>query len=688
MRPGKLNDTQRKEIQDKYSIDRIGSSTLAREYGVHENSIVKLLKKTVGMRPKKCIPIADEKEFVRLYLDGYSCPEIADIFKNVSSGGVSDALDRNNTKRRTAEEAHRKYAMNENFFDSIDTEEKAYMLGFLYADGCNQMTHHFSVVISLAEYDKDHLLKFARIIYNDEGTATQRVKLYGRARGDTETKEAVLDMCSKHMCLTLNKHGCTPNKSLTLTYPKWMPKALNRHFIRGYFDGDGSIHSVDKAASGCTMVGTQEFLQISKDIMAQLNIASSMHKSDKTNDKNTYTLSISGNRNQQRFLNWIYEGSSIYLDRKYARFLQFKTKIEANDAKTLTGTQGYPVHYLGKNYPDFYKPIVVNGITLDAEAIEAMSDADKKALVPDIFDFFRTIGFHFFTNRNLIGEYDDLVKYVPDITVSASYGNNYCIQLCKYYCKEFFSATSGNSRSIIDVFNDDKLLTYVIENRLLLNWNPKDRKENRFNISYASIVKGSTASGRAPNVSFFRPSVAKLIYLKYSQENDTVYDFSAGWGGRMLGAASCNRKYIGVDPLTIPSITKLKDDLKLENTTLVDGCSETIQLDENSIDFAFSSPPYFDTEIYSQDKTQAYSQGEKYFYNTYWRGTLEKIKLSLKSGKFVAINVKGYPKMVDMAKELFGDTVEEFQLSLNNSNFKTDREKQNHEIIYVFRNDK
>jgi hypothetical protein len=201
-------------------------------------------------------------------------------------------------------------------------------------------------------------------------------------------------------------------------------------------------------------------------------------------------------------------------------------------------------------------------------------------------------------------------------------------------------------------------------------------------------VSAAKASGIAPNVSFFKPSIAKIIYLKYSDNGNTVYDYSAGWGGRMLGAASCGRKYIGVDPHTTQSLSNMALDLGITNIDLRNECSENFRPDENSIDFAFSSPPYFDIEVYSDSETQAYSKGEDYFYNVYWKNTLINIKHALKPGKFFALNVKGVPRMLTMAQDEFGSVIEEFKMLLGRGNLNHKTNGSNFELVYIFRNDK
>jgi len=186
----------------------------------------------------------------------------------------------------------------------------------------------------------------------------------------------------------------------------------------------------------------------------------------------------------------------------------------------------------------------------------------------------------------------------------------------------------------------------------------------------------------------FKPEIAKHVYMKYSNENDLCYDFSVGYGGRMLGCVSAGRRYIGVDPLTVPEVKVMAETLKLENYILMQRGSEDFETPKDLFDMAFSSPPYYDQEVYSKDKSQAYNNGPEYFYNHYWAGTLKNIKNSLKPGKYFVLNVKE-EKMLKMAKMIF-EYKEEIALKTVRShlNKKGKDDAIKHEYIYVFVNNK
>lgn len=322
MRQGKLFGKEQ-EIIDKYLAGK-GYDALGVEYNVSGNSIAGLLRrKKIPIRPRKIISEDMRKLAIAAYVGGETMEEVGDRF-DVSSASVLHWLRDAEIPSRTAEEVHRVYAINEDFFDKIDTEEKAYFLGFLYADGCNQMAHHYSVVLGLEAGDKEILFKFAKLIYKDEKEAITQVKEYDRTK-DGKGKTATLCINSKHICLTVMQHGCVSNKTFLLKYPRCISKELHRHFIRGYFDGDGSLNNESKKTTGCKITSTKEFLE---DVKKIIPTRSNLYKNDPNSNKNTYDLNIRGNRNIQRLVNWMYAGSTIYLKRKYEAYQRFCSKME------------------------------------------------------------------------------------------------------------------------------------------------------------------------------------------------------------------------------------------------------------------------------------------------------------------------------------------------------------------------
>lgn len=210
----------------------------------------------------------------------------------------------------------RKHAYQENYFKAIDSEEKAYWLGFIYADGSiNEHPTHLRLEIGLKEEDRGHLIKFVKAIGGQDDLVKRKVV---RLKGKEYVSYKVTISCTE-MCRDLIQHGVTPRKSLTLTFPNHLTPDLIRHFIRGYFDGDGCINVKKNGKfakiARFNVVGTEAFLQALQDHFEQRLGASRVRLYKKRNNKAwSYEK---GGLEALTILEYLYKGASIYLDRKY-----------------------------------------------------------------------------------------------------------------------------------------------------------------------------------------------------------------------------------------------------------------------------------------------------------------------------------------------------------------------------------
>ena len=123
----------------------------------------------------------------------------------------------------------KRYVYNKYFFEVIDTEEKAYWLGFIYADGYHNEKYH-SIKITLKTSDYEHLLKFNKAI---DGNLTLKI--------DNKGAGCKIIVTCKKMSEDILDKGVMQCKSNKIIFPNFISKELMPHFIRGYFDGDGCI---------------------------------------------------------------------------------------------------------------------------------------------------------------------------------------------------------------------------------------------------------------------------------------------------------------------------------------------------------------------------------------------------------------------------------------------------------------
>ena len=218
----------------------------------------------------------------------------------------------------------RKYVVNETYFDEIDTPNKAYILGFLYADGHNCLDKR-TISIALQEEDRDILERIREEI--DSEKPLEFLDYSNKHDGGyTYKNQYRLVIFSKHMCETLEAIGMMQNKSLKLQFPNIKPE-LYSHFIRGYFDGDGCIHQrivSDKFRPvSLSIVSTESFckslVKISRD---HLGIKSNYYDAGCHNGI-TKSFSIGSQDSIRKFLDWMYQDADLFLKRKHDRYMSY-----------------------------------------------------------------------------------------------------------------------------------------------------------------------------------------------------------------------------------------------------------------------------------------------------------------------------------------------------------------------------
>lgn len=193
---------------------------------------------------------------------------------------------------------------NHRIFNEINTEEKAYWLGFIFADGCIY-SNSYGFELSLSLKDENHLKKFADFMDFPE-------------RFKKDSYRCRFIVTNKHLWNVLNSYGCTPRKSLTLKFPDikiFKSPELISHFIRGYFDGDGCMSLTRNDRLVCQVLGTKEFLE---GIQNYTEMIRTFHK-NKKHTGNTYSYAYS-HTPAIKFAEYLYKDSNIYLERKFNKY--------------------------------------------------------------------------------------------------------------------------------------------------------------------------------------------------------------------------------------------------------------------------------------------------------------------------------------------------------------------------------
>lgn len=261
----------------------------------------------------------NELEVIAKYKNGESCDKIAQLF-SIHKSSVRRILIKNGTPLRDYSLSHRSYHMNENYFDMIDSEEKAYILGILFADGHNNFPSSNGIEISLEKEDKYILDKIQDEIYTFEKPPMYEVPgkhvRFGN-KSYLSKPQNKITIYSKHMAETLHNLGMEHNKSKTLIFPL-LPEASIRHFIRGYFDGDGSFSILKKSEQGMfRVIGSESFCKTLSQILSDKCSANSNVLKRKHSD--IYDVVSCGNKQVRRVFEWLYSDCEIKLERKFLK---------------------------------------------------------------------------------------------------------------------------------------------------------------------------------------------------------------------------------------------------------------------------------------------------------------------------------------------------------------------------------
>ena len=234
----------------------------------------------------------------------------ASIYKHLHKKGITRTIEKT-FELRLGKEHH--------YFDEIDKEDKAYWLGFIVADGSVSKR---SVTISLSEVDGCHLRKIGSIF-------NVRLREHTRIRSNNKSSAMVtMAFNSTYMCRVLLDYGLILNKRYSIKLGNvfdCISKSYMRHFIRGLWDGDGSIllyKSYNKLYQkyyykrSVSISGNIDLLKrTSYEISKELGIKKHRVYPQKQS-KNAGILAYQSKENILKLLNWLYGDSTVYLERK------------------------------------------------------------------------------------------------------------------------------------------------------------------------------------------------------------------------------------------------------------------------------------------------------------------------------------------------------------------------------------
>lgn len=290
------------------------STELGEKYGCHRTTIIsKLNAAGIDVKDSGGQPIdlgVTDEEIIRLYTEEkLSLEEIGGKF-NCSWGPIRNILIKHGIERRPFENC-RTYEFDETYFDKIDSEEKAYFFGWIYSDGCNTGV---GLSLKIGSIDDYILSAFKNSIKTDAN-----LEYYGE---DCTT----LRIFSQNLSSKLTKLGCVEAKSLVKKFPTedQVPREFLLSFLRGYFDGNGSIWKDD--ASGwlyycCAFYSSYDFIEgLDNFLKDSYGISGHFRTRKKIGE-----LEFKSQGDVEKVLNLIYQDArpDLVLKRKYDLYLEF-----------------------------------------------------------------------------------------------------------------------------------------------------------------------------------------------------------------------------------------------------------------------------------------------------------------------------------------------------------------------------
>lgn len=300
-----------KELILKMHNEGYNTVEIAKRLNRSDSSIGRFLRKNnLTANWSKCkLKKSDKENIIQLYQQGLTAKEILPLYCDrvqtentimsiVKQAGV-------NRPRGTVSDADKDY------FSVIDTEAKAYYLGLLLTDGnvhqAKRNTEQYVIQIDLKADDREIIEKFKAEIHS-----SNQIRMYQK----NKRNECLFGVCSTKMAYDLMDKGVFPNKTFEAELNYNIPPELFRHYIRGIFDGDGTVFiSKDKLRFG--FYGTHKLVsQIQEWLGEQINISQ-----NKVFDKPTVSFVIYQKKmDVLNFYNLMYNDATFYLKRKKNKF--------------------------------------------------------------------------------------------------------------------------------------------------------------------------------------------------------------------------------------------------------------------------------------------------------------------------------------------------------------------------------
>lgn len=301
-----------KLIEELYSQGKTMFYIAKNVFHCRQDTISNIIQQNKIERKNKSrfLSLETEKEICDLYLSKkITLKEIASLY-GITSFVVRQVLLGSGIKIRRSF-AKKDFNLKEDYFEKIDTPEKAYFLGFLFADG-NVFNNQIALEIHVR--DKEILEKLKQEV-NTVNQITYRKRKH--------TEVCCLRITSQRMCEDLKKYGIVPNKTvLTTRLPQHFNPLFLRDYLRGLVDGDGYVIKTQTGRYCIGFVSNYEaicldFRNYCNMLLEEKSFIKIIAKSKKT-ASGGYTCNFSKQSVVKQLATILYKDSIIYLTRKYA----------------------------------------------------------------------------------------------------------------------------------------------------------------------------------------------------------------------------------------------------------------------------------------------------------------------------------------------------------------------------------
>ena len=313
-----MNNTERNiEIINLYNSG-VPATKIAINFMLTRERVGQILKENgITLRKDQKFTIDNPQILIDAYLSGKS-PRALGAEYGVADGTIANFLRRYSVVIRDSSRAKQKYSIDEHVYDTIDTQDKAYFLGLLMADGNSSSSSH-CIRLDLQERDKELVEKFRSLFKSNRPFIIRPIKI---TDGYTCQAQVGCSITNKYVAESLAKWGIIPNKTFITTFPEALDSQYYSHFVRGLFDGDGSLSiNTIKNAQTFTIAGTEKLLLRIQEILCEAcGLTKTKLVYHKTKGGGIYTLNYGGSVQVTRIKEYLYKDAITYLQRKKDKF--------------------------------------------------------------------------------------------------------------------------------------------------------------------------------------------------------------------------------------------------------------------------------------------------------------------------------------------------------------------------------